>query len=64
MNAQVSHQAKWKKSVTQVYDEASIPFDGRRSSRKNATKWASPIFHPPMTLTPSTCSTPLCPPTR
>jgi sialic acid synthase SpsE len=27
MNAQVSHQAKWKKSVTQVYDEASVPFD-------------------------------------
>ena len=27
MNAQVSHQAKWKKSVTQVYDEASIPFE-------------------------------------
>lgn len=27
MNAQVSHQAKWKKSVTQVYDEASVKFD-------------------------------------
>ena len=27
MNAQVSHQAKWKKSVTQVYDEASVPFE-------------------------------------
>ena len=27
MNAQVSHQAKWKKSVTQVYDDASIPFE-------------------------------------
>lgn len=25
MNAQVSHQAKWKKSVTQVYAEASLP---------------------------------------
>ncbi|MFZ3071406.1 MAG: N-acetylneuraminate synthase family protein [Anaerolineaceae bacterium] len=27
MNAQVSHQAKWRKSVTQVYDEASVPFE-------------------------------------
>lgn len=27
MNAQVSHQAKWTKSVTEVYDAASIPFE-------------------------------------
>src|SRR5512144_1865515 len=27
MNAQVSHQAGWKKSVFQVYHEASIPFE-------------------------------------
>ena len=27
MNAQVSHQAKWKKSVTEVYASASIPFE-------------------------------------
>lgn len=27
MGVKVSHQAKWKKTVTQVYDEASIPFD-------------------------------------
>jgi N-acetylneuraminate synthase len=27
MNSQVSHQAAWKKSVFQVYQEASIPFD-------------------------------------
>lgn len=27
MNSQVSHQAKWKKSVTEVYDAASIPFE-------------------------------------
>lgn len=27
MNAQVSHQAKWKKSVTEVYDDASVPFE-------------------------------------
>ncbi len=27
MNAQVSHQAGWKKSVFQVYQEASIPFE-------------------------------------
>ena len=26
MNSQVSHQAKWKKSVTEVYASASIPF--------------------------------------
>ena len=27
MNAQVSHQANWKKSVTEVYNDASVPFD-------------------------------------
>lgn len=27
MNAQVSHQAKWKQSVSEVYAAASIPFD-------------------------------------
>ena len=27
MNAQVSHQAKWNKSVSEVYAEASIPFE-------------------------------------
>jgi len=27
MNSQVSHQAKWKKSVFQVYDDASVSFD-------------------------------------
>jgi N-acetylneuraminate synthase len=27
MNAQVSHQAKWDKSVTEVYASASIPFE-------------------------------------
>lgn len=27
MNGQVSHQAKWKKSVTEVYNDASIPFE-------------------------------------
>ncbi|MGB4595940.1 MAG: N-acetylneuraminate synthase family protein [Anaerolineaceae bacterium] len=27
MNSQVSHQAKWTKSVTEVYDGASIPFE-------------------------------------
>jgi sialic acid synthase SpsE len=27
MNSQVSHQAAWKKSVFQVYSEASIPFE-------------------------------------
>jgi len=27
MDAQVSHQAKWKKSVSEVYASASVPFD-------------------------------------
>ncbi len=27
MNARVSHQAKWEKSVTEVYASASLPFD-------------------------------------
>jgi N-acetylneuraminate synthase len=30
MNSQVSHQASWKKSVFQVYKEASIPFEWTR----------------------------------
>src|SRR5512136_2795454 len=27
MNSQVSHQSSWKKSVYQVYADASVPFD-------------------------------------
>jgi len=27
MNAQVSHQAKWEKSVSEVYASASVPFE-------------------------------------
>ena len=27
MNTQVSHQANWKKSVTEVYNDASVPFE-------------------------------------
>jgi N-acetylneuraminate synthase len=27
MNSQVSHQASWEKSVVEVYDEASVPFE-------------------------------------
>src|SRR5512135_1223465 len=27
MDAQISHQASWKKSVFQVYKQASIPFE-------------------------------------
>ncbi len=27
MNSQVSHQAKWRKSVTEVYADASLPFE-------------------------------------
>lgn len=27
MNSQVSHQAKWRKSVVEVYNDASIPFE-------------------------------------
>ncbi|MBG0787064.1 MAG: N-acetylneuraminate synthase family protein, partial [Anaerolineaceae bacterium] len=27
MNSQVSHQAKWKRSVSEVYASASVPFD-------------------------------------
>ena len=44
MNSQVSHQAVWKKSVFQVYSEASIPFEwtpvlkeAKRAKKTNRT---------------------------
>ena len=47
MNAQVSHQAKWKKSVTQVYDEASVPFDWTPILKEECDKVGITYFSSP-----------------
>ena len=47
MNAQVSHQAKWKKSVTQVYDEASVPFDWTPILKEECDKVGITYFSAP-----------------
>jgi N-acetylneuraminate synthase len=38
MGSQVSHQAKWKKSVFQVYQEASVPWEWTETLRKECDK--------------------------
>jgi N-acetylneuraminate synthase len=47
MNAQVSHQAKWKKTVTQVYDEASVPFDWTPILKEECDKVGITYFSSP-----------------
>ena len=47
MNSQVSHQAKWKKSVTQVYDEASVPFDWTPILKEECDKVGITYFSAP-----------------
>jgi len=48
MNSQVSHQAKWKKSVVEVYDGASVPFDWfTRFVRRPVMRLALIIFLSP-----------------
>jgi len=47
MNAQVSHQAKWKKSVTQVYDEASVPFEWTPILKEECDKVGITYFSSP-----------------
>ena len=47
MNAQVSHQAKWKKSVTQVYNEASVPFDWTPILKEECDKVGITYFSAP-----------------
>jgi sialic acid synthase SpsE len=47
MNAQVSHQAKWKKSVFQVYSDASIPFDWTPVLKEECDKVGIDYFSSP-----------------
>lgn len=47
MNAQVSHQAKWKKTVTQVYDEASVPFEWTPILKEECDKVGITYFSSP-----------------
>ena len=47
MNGQVSHQAKWKKSVTEVYNAASIPFEWTPILREACDKYGIEFFSAP-----------------
>jgi N-acetylneuraminate synthase len=47
MNAQVSHQATWKKSVFQVYSDASIPFDWTPVLKEECDKVGIDYFSSP-----------------
>ena len=47
MNAQVSHQAKLKKTVTQVYDEASVPFEWTPILKEECDKVGITYFSSP-----------------
>jgi len=47
MNAQVSHQAKWKKSVTEVYASASIPFEWTPILKETCDKVGIDYFSSP-----------------
>lgn len=47
MNGQQSHQAKWKKSVTQVYREATVPFDWTPILKEECDKAGIEYFSSP-----------------
>lgn len=47
MNGQVSHQAAWKKSVFQVYQEASIPFEWTTILKEECDKVGIDFFSSP-----------------
>src|SRR5512136_2369842 len=47
MNAQVSHQAAWKKSVMEVYAGASLPFDWTPTLRDECDKVGIHYFTSP-----------------
>ena len=47
MNAQVSHQASWKKSVTEVYRAASIPFEWTMTLKEECEKAGIHYFSSP-----------------
>lgn len=50
MKGQTSHQAKWKKSVTQVYQEASVPWDWTRELAGYCAKESIHFFSAPYDL--------------
>lgn len=47
MNSQVSHQASWKKSVFEVYSDASIPFDWTPVLKEECDKAGIDYFSSP-----------------
>lgn len=47
MNSQVSHQANWKKSVFEVYSDASIPFDWTPVLKEECDKVGLDYFSSP-----------------
>ncbi len=47
MNSQVSHQARWKKSVVEVYDAASIPFEWTQALRDTCDEAGIDFFSAP-----------------
>lgn len=47
MNAQVSHQAKWKKSVVEVYEDATVPFDWTPILKETCDKVGIDYFSSP-----------------
>jgi N-acetylneuraminate synthase len=47
MNSQVSHQANWKKSVFEVYSDASIPFDWTPVLKEECDKAGIDYFSSP-----------------
>ena len=47
MNSQVSHQANWKKSVVEVYDAASIPFEWTQHLRDACDEVGIDFFSAP-----------------
>jgi sialic acid synthase SpsE len=47
MGGQVSHQAKWKKSVFEVYKDASVPFDWTATLKEECDKEGIDYFSSP-----------------
>lgn len=47
LNGQQSHQAKWKKSVFEVYDDASVPFDWTPILKEECDKVGIEYFSSP-----------------
>jgi len=50
MSSQLSHQAKWKKSVIQVYREASLPWEWTEPLKKECDKAGIEYFSTPYDL--------------